>query len=191
MTLPNLITVGRLLLVPAIIWLISDGSFGAAFVVFVIAGISDGVDGFIARQYNLRSQLGTYLDPIADKALLVSIYVALAIAGELPVWVTTLVVARDLLIVGAVMLAVVLGRPVRVRPIAVSKANTLTQIVLAAVVLAANAFGWTLAWPTLILMIAVAFLTVTSAGAYLVEWMRHMTAGAPQAPKTGPGDSQP
>ncbi len=187
---PNVITLARLFAVPVVVWAIATGESGIAFALFVAAGISDAVDGYLAKRFHLETELGAYLDPIADKALLVSIYVALAIAGELPVWVTTLVVARDLLIVGAVMLAVVLGRPVRVRPIAISKANTLVQIVLAAVVLAANAFGWTLAWPTLILMLAVAGLTVTSAGAYLVEWMAHMTAGPTQAPGSGSGDKQ-
>ena len=188
---PNMITLARLFAVPVVVWAIATGESGIAFALFVAAGISDAIDGYLAKRFRLETELGAYLDPIADKALLVSIYVALAIAGELPVWVTTLVVARDLLIVGAVMLAVVLGRPVRVRPIAVSKANTLVQIVLAAVVLAANAFGWELYWPTLILTLAVAALTVTSAGAYLVEWMAHMTAIPPQAPKSGPGDEHP
>lgn len=188
---PNMITLARLFAVPVVVWAIATGESGIAFALFVAAGISDGIDGYLAKRFHLETELGAYLDPIADKALLVSIYVALAIAGELPVWVTTLVVARDLLIVGAVMLAVVLGRPVRVRPIAVSKANTLVQIVLAAVVLAGNAFGWSLEWPTLILAVVVAFLTVTSAGAYLVEWMAHMTARPPQAPPSGPEGEQP
>jgi len=186
-----MITLARLFAVPVVVWAIATGESGIAFALFVAAGISDAVDGYLAKRFHLETELGAYLDPIADKALLVSIYVALAIAGELPVWVTTLVVARDLLIVGAVVLAVVLGRPVRVRPIAVSKANTLVQIVLAAVVLAANAFGWELYWPTLILTLAVAALTVTSAGAYLVEWMAHMTAGPPPAPRSGRGDEHP
>lgn len=188
---PNMITLARLFAVPVVVWAIATGESGIAFALFVAAGISDAIDGFLAKRFHLETELGAYLDPIADKALLVSMYVALAIAGELPVWLTTLVVARDLLIVGAVMLAVVLGRPVRVRPIAVSKANTLVQIVLAAVVLAANAFGWELYWPTLILTLVVAALTVTSAGAYLVEWMAHMTAGPPPAPQSGPGDEHP
>jgi len=184
--LPNMITLARLFAVPVVIWAIATGEAGIAFVLFIAAGVSDAIDGFLAKRFHLETELGAYLDPIADKALLVSIYVALAIVGQVPVWLTTLVVARDLLIVGAVMLAVVLGRPVKVRPIAVSKLNTLAQIVLAAVVLAAGAFELDIDGVSLLLMVAVAGLTVTSAAAYLVEWMAHMMAGPP--PVAGSGD---
>jgi cardiolipin synthase len=183
--LPNMITLARLFAVPVVVWAIATGEAGIAFGLFIAAGVSDAVDGFLAKRFHLETELGAYLDPIADKALLVSIYVSLAIAGHLPVWLTTLVVARDLLIVGAVMLAVVLGRPVRVRPIPVSKANTLLQIVLAAVVLAAGAFDLDVSAVSLVLMIAVAGLTVASAAAYLVEWMAHMTSGPPPPPGAG------
>ena len=174
MTLPNLITVGRLLLVPAIIWLISDGSFGAAFVVFVIAGISDGVDGFIARQYNLRSQLGTYLDPIADKALLVSIYLSLSLINELAGWLAVLVVSRDLFIIGGVMLAWFLERPIEVKPLLISKINTAGQIILAAIILGDLAFSAGLGDIRNVLVWVVGVLTVASAAAYLIDWVRHM-----------------
>lgn len=184
--LPNMITLARLFAVPVVVWAIATGETGIAFALFVAAGISDAIDGFVAKRFHLETELGAYLDPIADKALLVSIYVSLAIVGKLPIWLTTVVVARDVLIIGAVMLAVVLGRPVRVRPIIVSKVNTLAQIVLAAIVLAAGAFDWNLGWPVVGLAVVVAALTVTSAAAYLVEWMRHMTAGPQQqAPGSG------
>jgi cardiolipin synthase len=173
-TLPNLITLGRLFSVPLIIWFIIDGQFWAAFVVFVLAGISDGIDGFIARQFNLRSRLGAYLDPIADKALLVSIYLSLAVMDEIPAWLTTMVVSRDLLIVGGVILAGLLGRPIEVRPLVVSKFNTGAQIVLAALVLGDLAFSAGLDTARDILVIIVGVLTVLSAFAYLVDWGRHM-----------------
>lgn len=189
--LPNMITLARLFAVPVVVWAIATGEAEIAFGLFIAAGISDAVDGFLAKRFHLETELGAYLDPIADKALLVSIYVSLAIVGQLPVWLTTLVVARDLLIVGAVMLAVVLGRPVKVRPIVVSKANTLLQIVLAAVVLAAGAFDLDISGPSLILMVAVAGLTVASAAAYLVEWMAHMTAGSPSSRANGQGGDAP
>jgi cardiolipin synthase len=140
-TIPNLITIGRLVFVPLIVWLIIAGQPATAFWAFVIAGVSDAVDGFIARQFNLRSDLGAYLDPLADKALLVSIYVALALLNEIPVWVTILVVSRDLFIVGAVLLSWMLGQPMPMRPALVSKANTLAQITLAAFALGDLAFN--------------------------------------------------
>lgn len=174
MTLPNLITVGRLLLVPAIIWFISDGSFVGAFIIFVIAGVSDAVDGFIARQYNLRSKLGTYLDPIADKALLVSIYLSLTFIDEIPGWLAVIVASRDIFIIGGVILAWILDRPIEVKPLVISKVNTTAQIVFAALVLGDLAFSAGLIDLRNALAWAVGVLTVASAGAYLIDWVRHM-----------------
>jgi len=174
LTLPNLITVGRLLLVPLIIWFISDGSFGAAFVVFVVAGISDGVDGFLARQYDLRSRLGTYLDPIADKVLLVSVYLSLTFIEEMAGWLTVMVVSRDIFIIGGVMLSGLLDRPIEVKPLIISKINTAGQIILAAVALGSLAFNAGLDSVRDVLVWIVGVLTVASAGAYLVDWIRHM-----------------
>lgn len=174
LTLPNLITVGRLLLVPTIIWFITERHFGAAFVVFVIAGIGDGVDGFIARQFDLRSRLGAYLDPIADKTLLVSIYLSLTFLGEIPAWLAMVVVSRDLLIIGGVILAWILDRPIEVRPLLISKVNTALQIIFAAVVLGDLAFSAGLDSVRDVLVVLVGVLTVASAFAYLVDWVRHM-----------------
>ncbi len=140
MTIPNLITIGRLFLAPLTIWLIVSGESVTAFWIFILAGVSDAVDGFLARSFNLKSVLGSYLDPLADKVLLVSIYVTFAILEEIPVWVTILVVSRDILIIGAVMLAGMLGHPIAMRPRIVSKANTMAQIVLAGLVLGDLAF---------------------------------------------------
>lgn len=175
MTLPNLITVLRLILVPVVIWLISEELLTAAFWLFVLAGISDGIDGFLAKRFGLASELGAYLDPLADKALLVSIYVSLSLGGWLPPWLVIMVVSRDILIVGAVLLSWVLSHPVTVRPLVVSKANTLAQIVLAATVLGGQAFPVQVSAAIPALIVAVALLTVISAGAYVVEWLRHMT----------------
>ncbi len=174
MTLPNLITIGRLLLVPLIIWFISDGAFGSAFVVFVIAGIGDGVDGFVARQFNLRSRLGTYLDPIADKVLLVSIYLSLTFVDEIAGWLAVMVVSRDLLIIGGVILAWILDRPIEVKPLVISKINTAAQIIFAALVLGNLAFDAGLGSVNDVLVWVVGVLTVASATAYLMNWARHM-----------------
>ena len=85
-----------------VIVMIVQGRWGAAFTFFVVAGVSDGIDGFIARRFDMRSELGSYIDPLADKALLVSIYVTLAIVGVLPGWLAIVVVSRDAMIVAAV-----------------------------------------------------------------------------------------
>jgi cardiolipin synthase len=175
MTIPNLITIFRLILVPIVIVTIMQGRWSAAFILFVVAGVSDAVDGFIAKRFDMRSEFGAYIDPLADKALLVSIYVTLAIVGVLPSWLSIVVVSRDLMIVAAVLLSWVMARPVKIRPLMVSKLNTAAQIGFAALVLAAKAFGVEAVPFGDVAMIAVAGLTVASAGAYLAGWLRHMT----------------
>lgn len=174
MTIPNIITLLRFLLVPAIIYALLERQVGWALAGFVIAGVSDGVDGFIARNFDQRSELGAYLDPIADKLLLVSVFVVLGLMGELPLWLVIAAVSRDALIIIAVLLSLVMARPVEVKPLFVSKVNTAVQILLASVVLFELAFvhhfGGLRGW----LVIISGLLTVASAAAYLVAWLRHM-----------------
>ncbi len=174
--IPNLITVMRLLLVPVVISSITSHHWHFAFGAFAIAGISDAIDGFIARRFDMRSELGAYLDPLADKALLMSIYVALAIATILPGWIAILVVSRDLMIVGAVVISWVLDKPVAIRPLWVSKFNTAAQISFAGAVLAAMAFGFTLDGWFEVMLSGVAALTLASTAAYLTQWLKHMSA---------------
>ncbi|MCB5177027.1 MULTISPECIES: CDP-alcohol phosphatidyltransferase family protein [Microvirga] len=175
MTIPNLITIGRLIIVPFVIVMIMQERWGTAFVLFAIAGISDGVDGFIARHFDMKSELGAYIDPLADKSLLVSIYISLAVVGAIPSWLAIVVVSRDAMIVAAVMLSWVMSRPVEIKPLLVSKLNTAAQIGFAAFALAANAYGADLAGLEEVAMLVVAALTVASAGAYLGGWLRHMS----------------
>jgi len=180
MTLPNLITVARFIIVPLVILAMINGDMLTAFVLFLLAGVSDGLDGFIARNFNQRSELGAWLDPVADKFLLVSVFVMLGWLGVLPSWLVIFAVSRDALIVGAVVLSSLLENPVEMRPLLISKANTMVQIVLLVLVLADLAglarldavIGW--------MIYAVAGLTIASASAYLVTWLRHM-AGVEQA----------
>jgi cardiolipin synthase len=182
MNIPNLITIGRILLVPLTVWLIISEAFGFAWLAFVAAGVSDGVDGYLARRLNQRSELGAYLDPLADKALMVSIYVSLGFLKLLPAWLVILVVSRDILIVGAVILAWVIGKPMPVVPLMVSKVNTAAQIVFAALVLGVLALGVELEAALLAMMVMVAVLTAASGALYLREWVRHMSK-----PDTGKG----
>jgi cardiolipin synthase len=174
-TIPNLLTVLRFLLVPVVVWAIADGHHILAFAVFVIAGFTDGLDGFIAKKWNLSSRLGAYLDPLADKALLVSIFVALGVTGAIPVWLVVAVVSRDALILGAVIVSGLMGRTLPIRPLFVSKLNTVAQILLAALVLAHLAFGFNLSRPSAVMVLVVAALTAVSAAAYLVAWLRDMS----------------
>lgn len=173
-SLPNIITIGRLLLVPVIVSMIVDGEWTNAFAAFVIAGISDAADGWLAKTFDLRTELGAFLDPLADKVLLISIYVALGIAQAIPATLAILVVSRDMMIIGGVITAWLFDNPLEIRPLYISKINTAAQIAFAAAVLAAKAFGWSTAmWFTPALWV-VAALTLASAGAYLGPWIKHM-----------------
>lgn len=174
MNLPNIITIVRIFLVPVVVWAIIAGRPDVAFWLFLAAGVSDAVDGFIAKRFGMQSELGAYLDPLADKALLVSIYVTLAIAGYMPAWVAIAVVSRDIMIVSAVILSWVLDKPVTIRPLIVSKLNTAAQIAFAAFVLAAAGFGFATGPAFAVGMVLVGALTALSAAAYLGEWARHM-----------------
>ena len=175
MTIPNMITIVRFLLVPAVVFAMLTNNMGWALAGFVVAGVSDGVDGFIARQYNQRTELGAYMDPMADKLLLVTVFVVLGYMEELPLWLVIAAVSRDALIVCAVVLSTVMGNPVEMKPLFVSKANTAIQIVLAATVLAELAFATHFGWGRVALISVSGPLTVASAAAYLVGWLRHMS----------------
>lgn len=175
MSIPNLITLGRVILVPVVFWLLLSGQLQLAFVAFVVAGISDAVDGFLAKRFNWETELGAYLDPIADKLLIVSIFLALGFTDKLPSWLVIAVVSRDILIVIAVILSWFLDHPTPMKPIAVSKANTVSQIVLAALVLADEAFGLRLRGPVQALIWITGATTLASLIAYLRVWLRHMT----------------
>jgi len=141
-TLPNIITFARLLAVPATVWLMLAQRLDLAFIIFLLAGISDGVDGFLARRLGLDSELGALLDPIADKALLSSVMVLLAWLGLLPVWLAVLVVGRDVMIIAGYGLLWLLGLRPPIAPLLVSKLNTFAQIALAATALCGAGFGW-------------------------------------------------
>lgn len=172
MTVPNFITVLRFVLVPAIVLAMLYGRMDLAFAGFLIAGVSDGVDGFIARQFDQRSELGAWLDPVADKLLLVTVTVVLGMLGHLPAWIIVLIVSRDVLIVGAVILQILFGNPMEVRPLMVSKANTVAQITMVTVALAGLGFGLNTGNVLTALIWLTALLTVTSGAAYLVTWLR-------------------
>jgi cardiolipin synthase len=172
---PNLITICRILLVPLTIWLILSDAHAIAFGVFVLAGLTDAVDGFLARRFQLQTELGAMLDPIADKALLVSIFVALGALGHLPAWLVILVVTRDILIVGAVVISWVMNQPIPVKPLRVSKVNTTGQIILAGATLASLGFAIDMRPLLDIGGVATAVLTALSGAFYMRDWIRHMS----------------
>src|SRR4051794_17609103 len=174
LSIPNIITLGRILLVPIIVWAIGSNQMEIAFGIFIIAGVSDAIDGFLAKRFNMASELGALLDPLADKALLVSIYMALGIWGAIPRWLVILVVSRDIMIVSAVIVSWLFDKPVTIKPLMVSKFNTVAQVAFAALVLAALAFGFQPMPYDYILMGLVTLFTLASVSLYLVEWVQHM-----------------
>jgi cardiolipin synthase (CMP-forming) len=173
--LPNLITLARLLLAPLSVVMIVSQRFVSAFVIFAVAGVSDALDGYIAKRFDLRTELGAYLDPLADKALLVSIYVTLALVHELPATLAIIVVFRDVMILVAVLISWLLDNPVAIRPVWVSKFNTAAQISLAALVLGGKAIGLDpLPGEDFVIWI-VAASTVASGAVYIAQWLGHMS----------------
>ncbi len=177
-TLPNIITLARLGMVPATVWLMLNQRLDLAFLVFVAAGLSDALDGWIARAWGLRSALGAMLDPIADKALLVSVYVVCAFIGVLPDWLAILVVFRDLVIVGGLLVLWQLGAAPTIKPLAISKINTFAQIALAAASLFLVGFGLQAAGFKSALIWLVAATTIWSGAAYLAGGARALAGKA-------------
>src|SRR5712672_2558451 len=179
-SIPNLITLARILLVPVVIWAITSGEMRIAFLLFFAAGISDAVDGFLAKRFGMVTELGTYLDPLADKAMIVSIYVALGIADAIPRWLVILVVSRDIMIVAAIMLSWLIDKPVKLKPLTVSKLNTVAQILLALLVLASLSIRFEAGFAIEVLTVIVAILILLSVAFYVASWVRHMNVPGPR-----------
>ena len=128
MTIPNLITILRVLLVPIfIIYMINDKTLGS-LIIFVIASVSDALDGFIARVFHKKSDLGAYLDPLADKILLIAAYITLAILKMIPAWLAVLIISRDVIILLGVLVLYLNRHPVKIHPSLLSKSTTCLQI---------------------------------------------------------------
>jgi cardiolipin synthase (CMP-forming) len=164
--LANIITFARLCAVPLAFWLVLVHRIDDAFILFVAAGLSDALDGWLARTYG-GNAVGALMDPVADKALLVTMYITLAAVGALPAWLAILVVFRDVLIVGGIVVLTVLGHAVAIRPLYISKLNTVLQIVLIGVSLLHGGFGLGVPGMTTGLTWCVAITTLASGAAYV------------------------
>ena len=175
MNIPNLITIARILLVPVIIWLLLSEEFSLAFFLFVLAAATDAADGALARATHTQSEVGAYLDPLADKLLLVSTFATLGITKQIPTWLVITVISRDILIIGGLMLSWFMNKPVKVKPLWVSKVTTVLQLFFVGLVLVQ--LGYAIAPHTLIDSSAflVAGLTLASGLAYMKQWIAHMS----------------
>lgn len=174
MNLPNLITFGRLLTVPIAVYLMMQSAYLAAFLLFLLAGVSDALDGYLAKRNNQTTELGAILDPLADKALLVGVYVTLGLQGNLPNWLVLLVVFRDVLIIGGVIILFLVRLEVKMRPLIISKINTAAQIGLAAMVLAELGLHLEILGLVEATIYIVGATTVVSGASYMVSWSRQM-----------------
>ena len=165
--LPNVITVLRMVAVAPLVWLLATNQYAAALWLAFFAGLSDAVDGYLAKRYGWVSRIGGILDPLADKLLLVSCILVLAIKGQLPMWLLWLVLGRDLLIVaGAAAFNFLVERVEQAEPSPLSKLNTCMQISLVLLVLVELAHGWGLSWIAPIVMLTA--LTTAGSGVHYV-----------------------
>ena len=175
--LPNAITFARIALIGPVLVLIFRGEYGWALFLFALAGFSDGLDGYLAVRFNWQSRLGALLDPVADKLLVAGMFITLTMTGDLPVWLTVMVIARDAIILGGAIAYHYLIEPVEGEPSRVSKLNTTLQLLLLLSVLSVAGFGW----PepiTITVLGAATMVTVFLSGAdYVLRWSARALRG--------------
>ena len=170
--LPNAICALRILLVAPLVLAVLAGEYAAALLLLVVAGLSDGVDGFLAKRFDWRTRLGSLLDPAADKLLLVSAYVALAYVGLVPLAIVAFVVGRDLVIVVGALAYQWLIAPVAGEPAAISKLNTACQLAFLFFTLTNAAYAWPPDISLVLLGAAVVFTSIVSGLNYVLRWGR-------------------
>lgn len=175
--LPNAISVLRIVLVPPILILIFGDGFAWALLLFFIAGFSDGIDGYLAKRFDWHTRLGALLDPVADKLLVAGLFIALAVTGQIPVWLATVVILRDVIIMAGATAYNFIVKPVEGEPTHISKLNTVMQMLFLLFVLSRAAYGWPQEITITILGAAV-FVTVVISGVdYVVSWSRRARQG--------------
>ena len=172
MNVPNAITLARLAAVPIVVWLILDGDLRVAFWVFLAAAISDAIDGIIAKHFNAVTVFGAFIDPIADKALLVGTYITLGHENFLPIWLVIMVVFRDIVIVGGALVFHTVTQSLAMRPLMISKINTVAQLILAIVVLFVIGHGIEVGPILTVMGYFIALTTLWSGTAYVTTWSK-------------------
>lgn len=175
--LPNAISTLRIVLVPPLLLLIYRGDFLMAFALFTLAGVSDGLDGYLANRFGWQSRLGALLDPVADKLLVAGMFIVLAMVGLIPVWLTVLVLARDVVIVAGAIAYHVLIQPVEGEPTRISKLNTTVQLLFLLFVLSQAAFGWPEPISITLLGAAILVTTIISGADYVAQWSARARRG--------------
>lgn len=171
MNLPNYITLVRIILIPFFIGLMVYGYFGGALTVFVVACLTDALDGLIARLTNTKTELGAFLDPIADKLLIISAFVTLALLGMLPIWLVIIVVSRDVILVLGSVVLFYSGRTFTARPSIVGKATTVFQLAVVILSLVLKNFGTEMGALTVLEWAAAGF-TISSGAQYVMRGIK-------------------
>lgn len=175
--IPNMITGTRIICVPCLVWMLFHQQFERSLILVLFMGVSDALDGYLARCYHWKTTLGAFLDPIADKLMLLSAFIAFAALGWIPWWLTAIVVARDVgLLIGAVSFHIV-TRKLQMQPLFISKINTFAQILLAVSLIYAQVNSL---HPQLLnaLMTLVVCTTVASGMQYVLEWSKRAVRSA-------------
>jgi len=175
---PNVLTALRLVAAPATAVLVAEGHFSAAFGLFAFAGLSDAADGYLAKRFGLTTRLGRLLDPAADKALMVALFVTLALLGFVPAWLAAAIIGRDLLIVTGLAIALASGAPIAIRPLFIGKVSTALQVIYIGLHLASLAFDFELGSLVPADAYGLAAVTFLSVAGYGWVWLNAMRAGA-------------
>lgn len=173
MTIPNLITSIRIILAPIFVIYLINERFSSALIVFILAGLSDGADGLIARLFGQKSRLGTFLDPLADKILLIAAFVTLAIINRIPPWLSVIVISRDVLILLGALILFLNNSHLTIRPSILSKMTTCLQLLTVFLVLAKEYVGIFMQFSHYILMLT-GLLTISSGLHYMRYWFKMM-----------------
>ena len=186
MNIPNFLTVLRIVLVPVIVILLIQGEYGKALICFIIAGVTDGLDGLLARILNQTTVVGAYLDPLADKALVISMFMTLAIVGVIPGWLAVVVISRDCIILGGVLVLTLMSINLEIKPSFVSKINTTLQLVAIffALLLKIGSAGKHFHDVFMFVCWLTAFFTVISGADYLLKGMKLINRGDGNTEKT-------
>jgi cardiolipin synthase (CMP-forming) len=171
MTIPNLITTLRIVLTPIFVIYVINDELIMGLIILIITGLSDGIDGLIARLFNQKSSLGAYLDPLADKIILISAFIALTIRGFLPSWLTVVVISRDMLILIGIFILFLNEKKIEISPVVSSKITTCLQFLTVILVLAKDyVSGLVRYYPFLFYLTAI--LTAISFLQYMHQWFR-------------------
>ena len=171
MNLPNYITLARVALIPFFIILMSYNYYGAALAVFLAACFTDALDGMIARLTNSKTELGAFLDPMADKLLIVSAFITLVLLGMLPVWLVIIVISRDVILVLGSVTIYFMGHELKARPSIMGKGTTVLQLCTVVLSLVLKLYDYELYWPDILPMMT-ATLTIASGIQYVARGMK-------------------